>query len=129
MKMNFLKGKAFGGRIISVLSVIFIVLLLLLNLLLTNIGQDKMLILDTTYEGLYTLTPLMKEECAFVDKLDGKVKITFCSDPDTLISSAITRVAYFMALQLENFFENIEVETVNVIYNPTAVSNPNVLSV
>ena len=122
MKMNFLKGKAFGGRIISALSVIFIVLLLLLNLLLTNIGQDKMLILDTTYEGLYTLTPLMKEECAFVDKLDGKVKITFCSDPDTLISSAITRVAYFMALQLENFFENIEVETVNVIYNPTAVS-------
>ena len=122
MKMNFLKGKAFRGKIISAIGVVSIILLLLLNLFLTNIGQEKMLLIDTTYEGLYTLTPLMKEECAFVDKLDDKIKITFCSDPDTLISSAITRVAYFMALQLENHFDNIEVETVNVIYNPTAVS-------
>ena len=82
-----------------------------------------MLIIDTTHEGLYTLTDLMKEECKFIDELEGeKVKITFCADPDTLVASRTTRVVYFMALQMQKQFDNLTVETVNVTYNPTAVA-------
>ena len=108
----------------SVITVIGIVLIFALNLIITHVGREKTLLVDTSYEGLYTLTDLMKKECAFVDELDGdeNVKITFCADPDTLIESDISRVVYFMSLQLEKQFDRIEVDTVNVIYNPTAVS-------
>ena len=123
MKKAFL-GKFSRSKTFSVITVIGIVLIFALNLIITHVGREKTLLVDTSYEGLYTLTDLMKDECAFVDELDGdeKVKITFCADPDTLIESDISRVVYFMSLQLEKQFDRIEVDTVNVTYNPTAVS-------
>lgn len=123
MKLKLFKGRATKNRFMTILSVVVILLILCLNLALTNIGQQNMLVIDTTYEGLYTLTPLMKERCSFINGLEGeKVKITFCSDPDTLVASDTARVVYFMSLALAREFDNIEVETVNVTYNPTAVS-------
>ena len=117
-------GKFSRSKLFSVITVIGIALIFALNLIITYVGREQTLLVDTSYEGLYTLTDLMKEECAFVDELDGneKVKITFCADPDTLIASDITRVVYFMSLQLEKQFDRVEVDTVNVTYNPTAVS-------
>lgn len=123
MKNKLIKGRLSRNRIVAALGIVGIVLILLLNLLFTNIGRNKTLFIDTTYEGIYTLTDLMKEECKFVDELDGgEVKITFCADPDTLMSSVTTRVVYFMALQMQKEFDNFKVETVNVTYNPTAVA-------
>jgi hypothetical protein len=111
--------------VVAVISAVAIAVLFGLNLLLTYVGLEKQVFVDTSYEGLYTLTDLMKEECAFVDEElsgDEKVTITFCADPDVLVEYDITRAVYFMALQLQNNFDNIEVKTVNVAYNPTAVS-------
>lgn len=123
MKLKFLKGRGSRNKLLAAVGVVGIVLLLLLNLLITKVGLNEMLIVDTSYEGLYTLTDLMKEECSFIDELEGgPVKVTFCADPDTLISSKTTRVVYFMALQMAKEYDNFEVETVNVSYNPTAVS-------
>ena len=125
MERNILQAKRRQSKLISLIAVIAIVLIVAFNLLLAYVGMQKTLFVDTTPEGLYTLTPMMKKECAFVDKeLQGeeKVKITFCSDPDTLMKYDITRAVYVMALQLSNNFKNIEVETVNIGYNPTAVS-------
>lgn len=126
MKMDFLKGKATRTRFFAILSAVLVVLLLALNLTLSYFGVQSSIFIDTTPEGLYTLSDVMKKECAFIDEElgeDGKrVKITFCSDPDTLIASDITRTTYFMALQMQAQFDNLEVETVNVTYNPTAVA-------
>ena len=125
MKNNVLKAKRLRGRVIAIASAVAIVLLFGLNLLLTYAGLRGQLFVDTTYEGLYTLTDLMKEECSFVDtELEGdtKVEIIFCAMPDALIEYEITRPVYFMALQLANTFENIEVKEIDVAYNPTAVS-------
>lgn len=121
MKSLNIKGKR--GTIYTVITILAIVILLCVNLLITYFGLNQMMIIDTTYEGLYTLTDLMKEECGFIDELEGgEVKITFCSDPDSLVESEATRVVYFMALQMAKAFDNLTVETVNVAYNPTAVS-------
>lgn len=123
MKKGFFKEGLSKNRIVALIGSVCIILLLVLTLFLTNLSQKQMLLVDTTYEGLYTLTDLMKEECKFVDDLDGgEVKITFCADPDTLVSSMTTRVVYFMALQLQKELDNFKVETVNVTYNPTAVA-------
>ncbi len=124
--MKFLKGKSKRSKIFACITLAVTALLIGLNLLLSLLGHEKSIYIDMSPEGLYTVTDRMERECAFIDELDtdsGKrVKIIFCNDPDNLMDSAITRVPYFMALKLEKMFDNIEVETVNVAYNPTAVS-------
>ena len=120
--MNILKGKSTRTRIFTVITVAIIVLAIALNLVLGYFGIHKTLFLDLTYEGFYTLTDTMKEECAFIEELDDKVEIIFCDDPDRLISQTVSRVLYFMSVMLDNSFENLEIKTVNVALNPTAVS-------
>ena len=125
MNSENIKKKKLGQRVISPIGAAAILVLMVANVLLVGVGINSALYLDMTPEGLYTLTDTMKEQLAFVDQLDDEdkcVKITFCTDPDYLISSQSTRVPYFMAIDLANEFENIEIETVNVNYNPTAVS-------
>ena len=125
MNIKNMIGKGARTKVFAAATVCVIILIFLLNLVLTYYGVQKSLFVDLTTEGLYTLTDAMKRECAFIDELDNddrKVKITFCADPDTLMDSQVTRVTYFMALQMQKEFENLEVETVNITYNPTAVS-------
>ena len=112
-------------KILSAVTVFSIVIVLVLNLLLAHVGRAGSAYVDITSEGLYSLTDAMKRECDFIDELDTdgrRVKITFCADPDTLTASEITRVTYFMALKLAARYDNLEVETVNAEYNPTALA-------
>ncbi len=125
MKVNLFKGKSARTKTFAVISVLSVVLLLGLNLLITYLGLHGSAYVDLTPEGLYTLTDTMERECAFIDELDNDercVTVTFCADPDTLIESTMARVIYFMALKMESRFDNFEVETVNIAYNPTAVA-------
>ncbi len=125
MKKKILGGVLSKNGIIAAISVCGILLLIGLNLLLTYFGVQKTIFIDTTPEGLYTLTKAFKEECAFIDRdldEDKKVEITFCSDPDALLDSTVTKVVYLMALKMQNHFDNVDVKTVNVTFNPTAVS-------
>ena len=123
MEQNINKAKRRQGKAVALISAAAIILLVGLNLLLSYVGITRTAFIDTTYEGLYTLTDLMKEECSFIDEeLDGEVLITFCSDPDVLAEYDISRAVYFMARQLENTFDNVKVKCVNVSYNPTAVA-------
>lgn len=123
MKLSFKRNKL-SSRLVSALTVVGILLLFGLNLLLTSLGLTHTIFIDTTPEGLYTLTDAMKSQLSYVDTLedDGRaVRITFCADPDTLLSVDTTRVPYLMSLELADEFDNVEVETVNVTYNPAAV--------
>lgn len=120
--MNILKGKSTRTKIFTVITVLLIIAALALSLGLNYLALKKASVLDLTYEGFYTLTDVMKRECEFVDKLDEKVEIIFCNDPDRLIAQTVTRVVYYMSVMLDNAFENIETRTVNVALNPTALS-------
>ena len=130
MKKTSIKGRFGRGAVFSALTVIIIAVLLVGNAALGFLGQNRLLFADLTPEGLYTLTDGMIEECSVVEDLtekdaDGKVKkieILFCTDPDNLLASAVTRIPYFMALALDNEFKNISVDTVNVALNPAAVA-------
>ncbi len=128
MKKSIFKGKSTRTKIFTGISMLLVIILFALNLLLTYYGTQKSLFVDLTPEGLYTLTDEMKKQCDFINKLDKDVKITFCADPDVLLDSQVTRLTYFMALQMQDTFENFEVETVNVVYNPTAVAKYKVSS-
>ncbi|MBO5906997.1 MAG: Gldg family protein [Clostridia bacterium] len=109
----------------TVLVALAILAVIALNLVLTYFGGVGLWLADMTPEGLYTVSDDMKKYTSFINELDNderKIKITFCSDPDILVASENTRVPYFLALGLQNIYDRVEVETVNVEYNPTAVS-------
>ena len=120
---NIFKSRESRGKVFAAITAVGIILLFGLNLLVTYFGLHKTIFVDMTPEGFYTLTDAMKEECAYIEDLNEPVKITFCADPDTLVGSENTRLLYFMALELDALYDNFVIEdTVNVTYNPTAVS-------
>lgn len=122
--MKILKGKSRRTVVFTVITAVSIIVLLTLNILLSYFGGLNNFYIDLTERGIYTLTDKMVDECAFVDELEGdkKVKITFCTDPDYLTEADLTRATYFMALDMQKRFDNVEVEAVNVVANPTALS-------
>ena len=104
-----------------------VVLLLVVNIIMSHVGLFKAFYIDLTPEELYTATDMMIEECSFIDELgktdgDKEVKITFCTDPDHLMSSVVTRYTYALALKLQNKFKNLKVECINVANNPMALA-------
>jgi len=127
MKKSIFKGKSTRTKIFTVITLVGIVLLLGLNFGLTYLGGRRLFMADLTTEGFYTLSDKMIEVCH--DMLDpdenGEAKeitITFCTDPDHLISSDLMRPTYFMALALQKKFDNVTVKEVNIVNDPTAVS-------
>ncbi|MBO7304080.1 MAG: Gldg family protein [Clostridia bacterium] len=129
MKVGFLKGTSKRTKIFTLISVVSITLLLALNFLLSYFSISGPLYLDMTPEGLYSLSAEMERECdRIVDKIEEtdngeKIKLTFCTDPDYILKSYAARYTYFMAMDLRaRYSDRVEVETVNVVMNPTAVA-------
>lgn len=124
MKKFSFKGLLTRRNAFAALTVLIIAVLLVGNVALAYLGQEKMLFADITPEGLYTLSDRMKEECAFVDDLAGEdeIEIIFCNDPDYLIDSSVTRIPYFMSLALQEEFDNVSVTEENIILDPTSVA-------
>ena len=122
--MKLLKGKSRRTRIFAVITLAVILLLLCVNFVLSFFGMRKNFYVDLTPEGLYTLSDAMMAECSFLGELteDEEVTITFCNDPDYLIDETVTRVTYFMALELQQRFKNVKVVAKSVINNPTFVA-------
>ena len=127
MKNSIFKGKSTRTKIYSAITIVAIVVLLAFNLLISHLFSKNLFITDLTPEGFYTLSDKMEAVCHEILDPDENgnvknIKITFCTDPDYLIGSDSMRATYFMALRLENMFDNVDVETVNVSLDPTAVS-------
>ena len=104
MKTSLFKGRSTRTRLYTLITVLGLILLLVLNLFLTNLGLKNRLFIDMTPEGLYTLSDAMEDTC---DELltglpdDKTLRITFCTDPDILIDATVSRVVYFMALAMQ----------------------------
>ena len=129
MKERLFKGKSKRTKIFTLVTLALLLTVMGLNLVLTYFGVQKTIFFDMTPEGLYSLSDAMKEECDEMvarlseDGADKKITVTFCTDPDYLISSEASRLTYFMALKLKNRYPDyIEVKTENVFLNPTAVA-------
>lgn len=122
--MKILKAKSKRSLIFTIITLAIIVTLFGVNLLLSIVGLNKTVYIDMTPEGLYSVSDEMLEECKFLNGLDKEkqIKIIFCNDPDKLKESTVTRTTYFMALKLQNKFDNISVEAENVNFNPTKVA-------
>lgn len=125
MKKTQTGRKSLRQGLFTALTAALVVLVFGLNFILRDFGREKGLYVDLTPEGLYSLTDAMVRECGFVENLDSderEVKIIFCADRDVLLETQLIRPTYLMALQLANRFDNLTVEVVNPVYDPTSVS-------
>ncbi len=123
MKNKPFASKSTRTKIFTVISLVSILLLLALNIWVTKFGIFGNAYIDMTEEGLYTLTPEMKNACDnLFDELDGEIEIIFCDDRDHIIKDISTRVVYYMAVAMSKRADNLTVSAVNVNMNPTAVA-------
>ena len=74
--------------------------------------------IDLTDESLYTMSDEFVRE---LDATEGEVTITFCADPDVLMADEMSRIVYYMAIEMALRFDNIHVKTVNIERDPGAV--------
>ena len=102
----------------ATLTVALILLLVALNILLPFLSQKGLFYPDLTPESLYSVTDAMYEVC---DKITAPVTITFCDEPDKLLGNSAMRYVYILAQKVAKRNENIEVKTVDIEKNPTAV--------
>lgn len=125
--MRLHKGKSKRSLLFASITAAAVVVLLVINIVLSHLTLFKAFYIDLTPEELYTATDRLIEELEFVDELgktdgDKEVKITFCTDPDYLTETAVTRYTYFLALKLQNKFKNLKVECINVAKQPQLLS-------
>ena len=119
MKKPLTPKRRFGrGTVITVLSVLVLVGAFLLGIGADALKQEWNSYVDMTPEGLYTLTDTFLEE---VSGVTDEITVTFCADPDVLLSNRSTRYVYIMAREIERRMPNVTVVTCNVRANPTAV--------
>ena len=132
------------STIATAVTILMIALVLIVNVVFSAFASRGLWYIDlTTYTRktssgsedyeLYTLTPgcvsLLDSTLAEMNadrrekgEEEVKVTITFCDDPDNLISNYYRRMIYITALCLQKQFpDSIEVKTVNVNRDPSAV--------
>ncbi len=104
--------------LLSLIAFAVVAVLLLINIGLDALFIEKNVYIDMTDEKLYTLSDELKAEIGDIKK---EITITFCNDKDYLLSDYETRYVYVMAKEIEKYLDNVEVVTVNIDKNPTAV--------
>ncbi len=93
----------------------FIAVVIIFNVAFTAIASKYMWYIDMTKEEVFTLSEAAKDLLADVD---DPVNIYFASEPDELMEgtySPYMKYIYTTALQLQNEFENINVECKDVV--------------
>ena len=106
------------GALATVLTIAFIALVIIANVILTALAGKYGWYIDMTEERVYTLSDEAKE---IMSDITEPVNIYFTSDPDVLMTgsySAFTRYVYTTALQLHEAFPNVNVDCVDVRKNP-----------
>ena len=132
--MNFLNGQKLrhGSKSLA-LTALVLAAVVLLNIGFSALCTGLLWFVDLTTESIYTLNDASVDylQLTFDEvnakrdangEADVKVEIVFCADPDMLKANEKMRYVYYTALSLEKAFpDTVEVRTVNVWANPSAV--------
>ena len=109
----------YGGTAI-LLTVCFIAVVIIVNVIFTALANKFSLYIDMTSEGIYTISDAAKE---LLEDVDQEVKIIFCEDPDYIDSYSVeTRLMRSAAERFEKEFDFIKVEYINSVKEPHLVS-------
>ncbi len=145
MKLKSATGRKLRyGGVTAILTACIIAVVIIFNVIFSALSQKFLWYADLTPELLFTLSdnaidllqngdPEFEDSTSpigMVDKLRTEnpgeelmIRIIFCDDPDAWTSNTAQRYVYETAKQMEEAFpDHIQVENVNIIWNPSAVS-------
>lgn len=118
MNKFFKSRKLKYGAIGAAFTAAFIAFIVIFNVIFSALASHYMWYFDMTDTQLFTLSEASYD---IMSDVTSEVNIYFASEPDELMSgtySSYTRYIYTTALQLEEAFENVNVECVDVLKNP-----------
>lgn len=120
MKMNFkfLKKRGFKhGSLATIVTVVFIAVIVILNVIATMLLERYPLTIDMTTEQRFALTD---ESIDFVKAMGSDVKITVCAD-ETVFKGVndLYRQAYEIISNYTKYNNDIELNFVDLVKNPT----------
>lgn len=123
-KFNFNNRRFKHGSLATIITVGFIILLVIANLILTLLLERYPLSIDLTAEKMFKLRP---ESIAYVEKLSDEVTLTVCADENTFKSqSEFYKQAYETIKNYQKYSSKIKIEFIDVNKDPTfAKSFPN----
>ncbi len=135
MKTNLLRNKKFRyGSFAVALTVAFLALAIVLNVIVSALATEYDLYVDMTSEQLYTLSEGVQN---LLQNVEHDVNIYFCMEPDELEAQTEMRLVYNTAKQLESRFDFITVTCKDIIkenkffskFTTTSVGAPKTTSV
>ena len=107
-----LKSKKFKfGSVALAFTVMFVVIVLLLNALVTVFDAKKGLYIDTTGEQRYDIGDITSEKLSGITE---KIEIVFCADRDILAGNEVMGMIVTLAEKYETTFPNISVRYLNL---------------
>jgi len=116
---SILKNKKFKyGATSIVFTCVCIALIIVFNIFFTALSNNFLWSIDMTETQLFTLSEESKELLKDVDK---EITITFCMPLDTLEATERTNLVYQCAREYEANFDNVKIDCVDIIANPTLV--------
>ena len=119
MRKNSLNSRKLKyGAVGTAFTVAFIAFVVIFNVIFSALASHYMWYFDMTEDQLFTLSEASYD---IMSDVTNEVNIYFASEPDELMTgqySSYTRYIYTTALQIEEAFDNINVECVDVLKNP-----------
>ena len=110
---SYLRSKKFRyGSVATALTVVFIALIVIFNVIFTAVAGKFRWYADMTDNELFTLSDNAK---SIMSEISSDVNIYFAEEDDALRASATTNYIYNTALQLQEAYPNINVECHNII--------------
>lgn len=120
MNKSFTQSRKFKyGSTATLFTIAFIAIVVVFNVIFTALANKYMWYIDMTGEQVFTLSEEARE---IMSDITDPVNIYFASDPDVLMNgsdSQYMRYVYTTALQLEDAFDNVHVECVDVVKKPS----------
>ncbi len=108
------------GTMATVLTVVFVAVLVLVNIVATSIFDRFPLTIDMTSDNSYTVSD---ETLDYIKKVDKKIKITVLSEEDDFIStSKYIRQSNEILKNIAKSNKNIDIEYVDLMSNPEITS-------
>ncbi len=119
-KNSFYNSRKFKyGSVGAIFTISFIAIVIIFNIIFSALAAKYLWYFDMTEKQVYTLSEEARE---IMSDVTSDVNIYFASEPDVLMNGAnasYTRYIYNTALQLEEAFDNVNVECVDVLKNPS----------
>ncbi len=119
MNKNFFKNKKFKYGAASVaFTCVCIAIVIIFNVIFSALANKFLWSVDMTSTQLYSLSDASKE---LLKDIDQKITINFCQPLDKLIEDEAQNLIYQCAREYEKAYDNISIEYLDIITNPSAV--------